>query len=797
MPHDEFIRTIDEGQEVRADSDDDEEDNDLVVSSSRPGSKRLAKKVGFNPGFSFDVEAEKVQPWNFTEAMSTAKNIDKHATLIDEKIKRVVNKRTRAVMEEDDGEDESSDDSDDSDDNASSDDDSSSSDDQDDSSSESSVKGKKNKNGKKGSHSNAGDSDGEVVDEALQKINASTSAFFAAEPALSTVKSKFTDLNLSRRLLKAIDDLGYTKPTPIQARTIPVALMGKDICGNAVTGSGKTAAFLLPILERLLYRPTRINATRVLILLPTRELAVQCQSMCEQLGRYTDIRVCLVVGGLSLKVQETSLRTSPDIVVATPGRMVDHIRNSQSIGLDDIDILVLDEADQLLNLGFSDELGQIVNACPKGRQTLLFSATMTDEVKQLAALSLNQPVRVSVDASMDIVSTLTQEFVRVGKGKEQDKSAMLMSLCSRSFTTKTIVFFNAKSLAHRFKILFGLSGLSATELHGNLTQTQRLAALEDFRDGKVDFLLATDVAARGLDILGVETVINFDMPTNIKQYVHRVGRTARAGKSGRSVTLVCESERLSLKDVLGRNKKAKKMSKGRKVPVESIAFWNEKIKGMEREVRAVLSEERLEKELRVAEMEENKARNMLVHEKEIHSRPARTWFTGKAGKVKAAEAALAAMRGEKVASAAGAEDDGKKGKKKGKVKEEKPKRKKKLTRKQRRALEHDPVFGRDAETGKAKIKDNKTKNTVQALIGKSAKSHYKKGTLSDLAPKPKKQKTKKQAEGAAAGGAGAGAKGSSMFGEEKKTGSSSKDLFRRRRIPSKSGFKSKKKYKRR
>lgn len=390
-------------------------------------------------------------------------------------------------------------------------------------------------------------------------------AFFAVEDQ-QTGKAKdgadetptFQSLSLSRPLLRALATLNFHTPTPIQARSIPIALAGKDIVAGAVTGSGKTAAFMIPILERLAHRPKgRDEAkTRVIILMPTRELAVQCASVGRALGKFLDVRFCLAVGGLSLKTQEAELKLRPDIVIATPGRLIDHMRNSASFGIEDVEIVIMDEADRMLEEGFSAELNEILEMTPKARQTMLFSATMTDDVDELVRLSMKRPVRLFVDPKRSTAKKLIQEFVRVrgqmsvgqddggssggGGGsvvkkrtEDEARPALLLSLCTRTFRTKVIIFVRSKKLAHQLRIVFGLVGLSAGELHGDLSQEQRLQSLQSFKDGRTDFLIATDLASRGLDIRGVETVINYDMPTQFEQYLHRVGRTARAGRNGR------------------------------------------------------------------------------------------------------------------------------------------------------------------------------------------------------------------------------------------------------------------------
>ncbi|XP_021831215.1 DEAD-box ATP-dependent RNA helicase 28-like [Prunus avium] len=520
-------------------------------------------------------------------------------------------------------------------------------------------------------------------DEGDDATNVSDSkSFFSPSDGASFNANSFIELNLSRPLLRACEKLGYTKPTPIQAACIPLALNGRDICGSAITGSGKTAAFALPTLERLLFRPKRVPAIRVLVLTPARELAVQVHSMIEKLAQFTDIRCCLVVGGLSLKAQEAALRSMPDIVVATPGRIIDHLRNSMSVDLEDLAVLILDEADRLLEVGFSAEIRELIRVCPKRRQTMLFSATMTEEVDELVKLSLTKPVRLSADPSAKRPVTLTEEVVRIRRMREVNQEAVLLALCSKTFTSRVIIFSGTKQAAHRLKILFGLAGFKAAELHGNLTQVQRLDALELFRKQGVDYLIATDVAARGLDIIGVQTVINYACPRDLTSYVHRVGRTARAGREGYAVTFVADNDRSLLKAIA---KRAGSKLRSRIVAEQSITKWSQIIEQMEDQVAAIFQEEREEQALRKAEMEANKADNMIAHKDEIYSRPKRTWFVTEKEKRIVMKAAKASNESEKhseneVISAQQAEDL--------KLKEKrKREREKNLPRKKRRKLE--------------------------------------------------------------------------------------------------------------
>lgn len=302
-------------------------------------------------------------------------------------------------------------------------------------------------------------------------------AFFAPEEkpvkgAKLAISSTFQGMSLSRPILRGLAAVGFTQPTPIQAKTIPVALLGKDVVGGAVTGSGKTAAFIVPVLERLLYRPKKVPTSRVAILMPTRELAIQCHAVATKLASHTDIKFCLAVGGLSLKVQEAELRLRPDVIIATPGRFIDHMRNSASFTVDTLEILVLDEADRMLEAGFADELNEILTTIPKSRQTMLFSATMTSSVDNLIRVGLNKPVRLLVDAQKQTVGTLIQEFIRLRPGRETKRMGYLLYLCANVYTDRVIVFFRQKKEAHRARVIFGLSGLKATELHGSMSQEQ-------------------------------------------------------------------------------------------------------------------------------------------------------------------------------------------------------------------------------------------------------------------------------------------------------------------------------------
>ncbi|KAF4208892.1 hypothetical protein CNMCM8927_008115 [Aspergillus lentulus] len=475
----------------------------------------------------------------------------------------------------------------------------------------------------------ASDDESEAESEVDAEEAEKRKAFFAPEEkstAASTSNRSFQDFNLSRPILRGLASVNFTTPTPIQQKTIPVALLGKDIVGSAVTGSGKTAAFVVPILERLLFRPRKVPTSRVAILMPTRELAVQCYNVATKLATHTDITFCQLVGGFSLREQENILKKRPDVIIATPGRFIDHMRNSPSFTVDTLEILVLDEADRMLEDGFADELNEILTTIPKSRQTMLFSATMTDSVDKLIRVGLNRPVRLMVDSKKNTSMNLTQEFVRLRPGREDKRLGYLLYLCNEIYTGRVIVFFRQKREAHRVRIVFGLLGLKAAELHGSMSQEQRIKSVENFREGKVAFLLATDLASRGLDIKGVETVINYEAPQNHEIYLHRVGRTARAGRSGRACTIAAEPDRKIVKSAVKAGKAQGAKIVSRVVDPAVADEWAAKAKGLEDEIEEVLQEEKLEKQMAQAEMHLTKGENMIKHEAEIMSRPKRTWF---------------------------------------------------------------------------------------------------------------------------------------------------------------------------
>jgi ATP-dependent RNA helicase DDX27 len=305
-------------------------------------------------------------------------------------------------------------------------------------------------------------------------------AFFAPEDSVSIKKKKgakagtgsFQAMSLSRPILRGLASVGFLEPTPIQHKAVPIAMQGKDVVGGAETGSGKTAAFLIPILERLLYRPKKIPTTRVAIFMPTRELAVQCFNVATKLASFTDITFALMAGGFSTRDQEAVLKTRPDVVIATPGRFIDHMHNTAAFQVENLEILVLDEADRMLEEGFETQLNEILTTIPKSRQTMLFSATMTSSVDKLISIGMDKPVRLLVDAKKHTVKGLTQEFVRLRQGKEDKRLAYLMYICEKIYTERVIIFFRQKKEAHRVRVVFALCGMKASELHGNMSQEQ-------------------------------------------------------------------------------------------------------------------------------------------------------------------------------------------------------------------------------------------------------------------------------------------------------------------------------------
>lgn len=359
----------------------------------------------------------------------------------------------------------------------------------------------------------------------------------------------FSELKLIPDLLEAIQQMKYTQPTPIQSEAIPHALEGKDIIGLAQTGSGKTAAFAIPILQALWHAQTPYFG---LVLAPTRELAFQTKETFDALGASMGLRSVCVVGGMDMMDQARDLMRKPHIIVATPGRIMDHLEHTKGFSLKNLKYLVMDEADRLLDMDFGPALDKILKVIPIERTTYLFSATMTNKIAKLQRASLKNPVRVAVSNKYQTADNLVQSMMLVSDGY---KNTVLIHLLNELMGKSIIVFTRTVAHSQRTAILSRLLGFSSVPLHGQLSQTQRLGALNKFKAGKANILIATDVAARGLDIPSVDVVINYDIPTDSKAYIHRVGRTARAGKSGKSISLVTQYDLelyLRIENVLGR-----------------------------------------------------------------------------------------------------------------------------------------------------------------------------------------------------------------------------------------------------
>ncbi|KAI4711177.1 ribosomal RNA processing protein [Alternaria sp. Ai002NY15] len=403
----------------------------------------------------------------------------------------------------------------------------------------------------------------DVVDDSSSKDQArpSTTADATSEeaqPAANEPKKTFADLGVREELCDAVENLKYVHPTPIQEQAIPLALQGRDVIGLAETGSGKTAAFVLPILQSLLEKPQPLFG---LILAPTRELAYQIAQQVDALGSIINVKCATLVGGMDMVPQAISLSKKPHVVVATPGRLLDHLENTKGFSLKHLKYMVLDEADRLLDLDFGPVLDKILKVLPReGRHTYLFSATMSSKVESLQRAALQNPVRVSISSSShQVVSTLLQRYIFL---PFKWKDLYLIHLLNDNIGHPTIIFTRTVNETQRISILLRTLGFGAIPLHGQLGQSARLGALNKFKSKSRDILVATDVAARGLDIPAVDLVVNFDLPSDSQTYVHRVGRTARAGKSGKAVSFVTQYDLeiwLRIENALGK-----------KIPEEAI-----------------------------------------------------------------------------------------------------------------------------------------------------------------------------------------------------------------------------------
>jgi ATP-dependent RNA helicase RhlE len=375
-------------------------------------------------------------------------------------------------------------------------------------------------------------------------------------PSLQEVT--FDSFGLHAELLRAVRELEFNKPTPIQADAIPPALAGRDLLACASTGSGKTAAFLLPILERLRNRPR--GGTRVLIITPTRELAAQIVEHFAGLAKHTKLRAAAVYGGMGMRPQEEAFRRGVDVIVATPGRLLDHMRHGYA-GMPNLEVLVLDEADRMLDMGFLPPVREILRQLPaKPRQTLFFSATMPQPIVELSREMLDRPIRINIERKAAPAKGVTQALYPVASAL---KTELLIELLRRGTVGTAIVFCRTKHRANRVAEKIEKSGISTARIHGNRSQSQRTEALAGFKQGRYRVLVATDIVARGIDVEALDHVINFDVPAAPDDYIHRVGRTARADAIGDAYTLVSPEEEAEVRDIeraLGRKIERRKLS---------------------------------------------------------------------------------------------------------------------------------------------------------------------------------------------------------------------------------------------
>lgn len=414
---------------------------------------------------------------------------------------------------------------------------------------------------------------------------------------------KFKELELSPELLKSVERAGFEEATPIQSETIPLALSGKDVIGQAQTGTGKTAAFGLPMLEKI---DTNRHELQGLVIAPTRELAIQTQEELYRLGRDKRVRVQAVYGGADIGRQIRGLKDRPHIVVGTPGRMLDHI-NRHTLKLGTVETLVLDEADEMLNMGFLEDIENIISKVPEERQTLLFSATMPPAIKNIGVKFMKSPTHVKIKAKEMTADLIDQYYVRA---KEYEKFDIMTRLFDVQTPELTIVFGRTKRRVDELARGLEARGYRAEGIHGDLSQQKRMSVLRSFKNGHLDILVATDVAARGLDISGVTHVYNYDIPQDPESYVHRIGRTGRAGKGGMSVTFVTPNE-MSYLHVI-ENLTKKRMATLRP-PTEKEAFKGQLGAAVE-QIEAKLEENGLDKYLQTADklLEEYSAQDLVA-----------------------------------------------------------------------------------------------------------------------------------------------------------------------------------------
>jgi ATP-dependent RNA helicase DDX27 len=455
--------------------------------------------------------------------------------------------------------------------------------------------------------------------------------------------ASFVDFNLSKLILKGLANMEFFHPTKVQEKVLPIIARGHDVLINSETGSGKTACFLLPIIQKIITNKNSRTPIKSLILLPTRELAYQCSEMLGKFTKYLEeVTYVSICGGMAIENQINQLKTNPDVIIATPGRLIDMLYNYKSVNssfLENINILVLDEADKLLELGFKDAIMEIISMIKenKNRQTLLFSATLNTKIIDLGKDALKNPVKIKMTKSA-ILTNLKQSIVRMKFKKVEDdefafekRMAYLINLLTKDKEKiqakyRSIIFFNTKKECHKANITLKKFDIISAELHSDIPQPERLKNLDMFQSGKIAYLLCTDIAARGIDVEKVRCVINFQMPLLEERYIHRIGRTARKGYQGEAITICDDRERLLLK----------KLTKKENFEISNVAIDNNSIKNTYKEltfhkgeIESQFEGDMIDKELMAAEQDVEKTINMKIHQKEIYNKPKKSWFMDK------------------------------------------------------------------------------------------------------------------------------------------------------------------------
>ena len=385
-------------------------------------------------------------------------------------------------------------------------------------------------------------------------------------------KTSFDGMGIAPKILEALDKLKFTEPTPIQHKAIPIAIDGTDIIGVAQTGTGKTLAFAIPVIQSLSQ-----NDGQCLVIVPTRELAVQVDETFRKLTPLFGIKTVVIIGGVPIQKQLTALKKKPRVIIATPGRLVDHM-NQKTLSLKEIEILILDEADRMLDMGFKPDIERILKGIPKKRQTMLFSATIPGAVVSIGATHMKLPIHVEVAPSGTTAERIVQELFIV---KKESKRRLLSKLLDQ-YRGSVLLFSRTKRGATRIKRIVDGMGHSVAEIHSDRTLKQRREALEGFKDGKYRILIATDIAARGIDVIGIEIVINYDLPDDAENYVHRIGRTGRAGHEGRAISFATPDQGKEIKSIEGLIKTALPVSEHPEVPHEKLitqTLYQSKSKG--------------------------------------------------------------------------------------------------------------------------------------------------------------------------------------------------------------------------